>query len=136
MKTSGPLRIALFDQDEDWATNIAVSLHACGLTVIVFHLAAELLATASRAEVDAVVVSWPRADDELASLVEVLSRDCAVVTMVAENDVRATRLMFVSGAAEVCHPLAPAASLAGSIEHAVELSRMRRLRTRTWQPTM
>lgn len=136
MTTSRPLRIALFDRDEAWATKLAASLHACGLTVIVFHLTDELLTSTARTEVDAVVLSWPHVDDELALLVELLSRDCAVVALIADNDVPTMRLMFASGAAEVCHPLLPATRLSGTIEHAVASSRTRRFCTRIWQPTM
>ncbi len=132
---SQPLRIALFDQDEAWATNVAASLLACGLSATVCHSTNELRASPTRAEVDAIVVSWPRVDDELALLVEVLSRDYTVVALVTDCDVRAAHLLFVSGATEVCHPLLPAQRLAGIIEKSVVSSRKRRLRTLVWHPT-
>ena len=43
--------------------------------------------------------------------------------------------LFVSGAAEVCHPLLPTPCLVGMIEKAVASFRKRRFHTRIWQPT-
>jgi FixJ family two-component response regulator len=129
-----PLRIVLFDRDESWSLALAGSLSRYGFSATIVSAAAELFEDHT-AGVDAIVISWPRLGDELASIVNKLSNRSSVVVLLADCDIGDARSLYLAGAAEISHPLLPAASLAHVIGNAVTASRKHRIRTRAWQQT-
>lgn len=128
------LQIALYDSNQARAARLADALFACNLRVTICS-PGEFLSAPARADIDAMIIGWSRADAELALLVQELSRRCVVIVLLAEADLAAAHLLFVSGAAEICHPLLPTPYLATFIEKSVAAARTHRLRTHLWQPT-
>lgn len=128
------LRIRLFDRDESFARDLAVSLDRVGVGAAVCSFASDL-PRISKSDADAVVLSWRCVDEELLLRVRTLSREWPVIVLLADIDTAAARLLYLAGAAEIAHPLLPPALLARTLSNAVAVSIRHSRRIRAWQQT-